>query len=125
MVLTHLILNDMVKVKGQISELAICIVDKDELIASRAQLFFSELGKKVCGGGLFCSVGGGGEGEEDMFCSVGAGRGNMFCSVWEGKGRYVLFCVGGEGKICFVLWGRRGRGRYVLFCGGGDVCFVL
>ena len=47
MVLTHLILNDMVKVKGQISELAICIVDDNELIANRAQLFFSELSKKV------------------------------------------------------------------------------
>ena len=47
MVLTHLILNDMVKVKGQISELAICIVDDDHLIANRAKLFFSELGKKV------------------------------------------------------------------------------
>ena len=46
-VLTHLILNDMVKVKGQISELATCIVDYDENIAGLAKLFFFELAKKV------------------------------------------------------------------------------
>ncbi|XP_053379231.1 condensin complex subunit 1-like [Mercenaria mercenaria] len=45
-VLTHLILNDMIKVKGQISEMAICIVDHDERIASLAKLFFNELAKK-------------------------------------------------------------------------------
>ncbi|GFO08346.1 hypothetical protein PoB_003485100 [Plakobranchus ocellatus] len=45
-VLTHLILNDMVKVKGQISELATCIVDPDERIAGLAKLFFHELSKK-------------------------------------------------------------------------------
>ncbi len=47
MVLTHLILNDMVKVKGQISELATCIVDEDTQIANLAKLFFHELAKKV------------------------------------------------------------------------------
>lgn len=46
-VLTHLILNDMIKVKGQISEMAICIVDHDERISSLAKLFFNELAKKV------------------------------------------------------------------------------
>ncbi|KAH9513584.1 Condensin complex subunit 1 [Bulinus truncatus] len=45
-VLSHLILNDMVKVKGQISELAICIVDHDEKISGLAKLFFHELAKK-------------------------------------------------------------------------------
>ncbi|XP_052761140.1 condensin complex subunit 1-like isoform X1 [Mya arenaria] len=45
-VLTHLILNDMIKVKGQISEMAICIVDGNERIASLAKLFFNELAKK-------------------------------------------------------------------------------
>ena len=47
MVLTHLILNDMVKVKGQISEMATCIVDPEERIASLAKRFFFELSKKV------------------------------------------------------------------------------
>ena len=47
MVLTHLILNDMVKVKGQISELATCIVDGEERIAGLSKLFFHELAKKV------------------------------------------------------------------------------
>ena len=46
MVLTHLILNDMVKVKGQISELALCLLDQDERIASLARLFFTEFAKK-------------------------------------------------------------------------------
>ena len=46
-VLTHLILNDMVKVKGQISELACCIMDNDDQISGLAKLFFHELAKKV------------------------------------------------------------------------------
>ncbi|XP_061198116.1 condensin complex subunit 1-like [Saccostrea echinata] len=45
-VLTHLILNDMVKVKGQISEVATCVVDHDERISSLAKLFFHELSHK-------------------------------------------------------------------------------
>ena len=47
MVLTHLILNDMVKVKGQISEMATCLEDKEQRIADLAKLFFLELSKKV------------------------------------------------------------------------------
>lgn len=46
-VLTHLILNDMIKVKGQISEMAFCIVDHNERISSLTKLFFNELAKKV------------------------------------------------------------------------------
>ncbi|XP_022241936.1 condensin complex subunit 1-like [Limulus polyphemus] len=45
-VLTHLILNDMVKVKGQISDVALCIVDNKEEIAGLAKLFFHELSRK-------------------------------------------------------------------------------
>ncbi|XP_041377786.1 condensin complex subunit 1-like [Gigantopelta aegis] len=45
-VLTRLILNDMVKVKGQISELASCVVDHDDQISNLAKLFFLELSKK-------------------------------------------------------------------------------
>ena len=47
MVLTHLILNDMVKVKGQLSEMASCIVDEDTRIQGLAKQFFHELAKKV------------------------------------------------------------------------------
>ena len=47
MVLTHLILNDMIKVKSHISQLAVCIVDADERIAGLAKLFFFELARKV------------------------------------------------------------------------------
>ena len=46
-VLTHLILNDMVKVKGQISELALCLQDPQPSLSDRAKLFFLELSKKV------------------------------------------------------------------------------
>jgi len=45
-VLTHLILNDMIKVKGQISDMAFCIVDPIERISGLAKLFFAELSKK-------------------------------------------------------------------------------
>ena len=45
-VLTHLILNDMIKVKGQISDMACCIVDSVDKIAGLAKLFFAELSKK-------------------------------------------------------------------------------
>ncbi|OQR87131.1 condensin complex subunit [Achlya hypogyna] len=46
MVLTHLILNDMVKVKGQISEIALCLVDDESRIKDLAKLFFHELSKR-------------------------------------------------------------------------------
>ncbi|KAJ3202248.1 Condensin complex subunit [Entophlyctis luteolus] len=46
MVLTHLILNGMVKVKGQISEMAKCLQDSDARISDLARLFFTELSTK-------------------------------------------------------------------------------
>lgn len=46
MVLTHLILNGMIKVKGQLGEMAKCLEDEDERIADLAKLFFSELATK-------------------------------------------------------------------------------
>ncbi|XP_018015695.1 condensin complex subunit 1 isoform X2 [Hyalella azteca] len=45
-VLTHLILNDMVKVKGQIADIALCITDKEPRINGLAKLFFTELARK-------------------------------------------------------------------------------
>lgn len=45
-VLSHLILNDMIKVKAQISEIAISLVDENEAIRNMAKLFFNELSKK-------------------------------------------------------------------------------
>lgn len=38
LVLTNLIMNDMVKVKGQISEMALCIVDTEEKLAGKSLL---------------------------------------------------------------------------------------
>ncbi|KAJ8570427.1 hypothetical protein K7X08_037399 [Anisodus acutangulus] len=46
LVLSHLILNDMMKVKGYINEMAICLEDEDERISNLAKLFFHELSKK-------------------------------------------------------------------------------
>lgn len=46
MVLTHLILNGMVKVKGQLGEMAICLTDEDNRISDLARLFFTELTSK-------------------------------------------------------------------------------
>ncbi|KAJ2515049.1 condensin complex non-SMC subunit Cnd1 [Coemansia sp. RSA 1939] len=46
MVLTHLILNGMVKVKGQLGEMAKCLEDKDPSVADMARLFFTELATK-------------------------------------------------------------------------------
>lgn len=46
MVLTHLILNGMIKVKGQLGEMAKCLEDPDIRIADLAKLFFSELSTK-------------------------------------------------------------------------------
>lgn len=46
MVLTHLILNGMIKVKGQLGEMAKCLEDPDQRIADLAKLFFTELSTK-------------------------------------------------------------------------------
>lgn len=46
MVLTHLVLNGMIKVKGQLGEMAKCLVDADSRISDLAKLFFTELASK-------------------------------------------------------------------------------
>jgi len=46
MVLTHLILNDMIKVKDSIAEIALLLQDKKNEIRDLARLFFQELSKK-------------------------------------------------------------------------------
>jgi condensin complex subunit 1 len=46
MILIHLILNDMIKVKGQVSAVVLCLIDTDEKIRSLTQLFFTELAKR-------------------------------------------------------------------------------
>uniref|UniRef100_A0A8B9RWE7 Condensin complex subunit 1 n=1 Tax=Accipiter nisus TaxID=211598 RepID=A0A8B9RWE7_9AVES len=46
LVMTHLILKDMVKVKGQVSEMAALLIDPEEAIMGVAQNFFSELSNK-------------------------------------------------------------------------------
>ncbi|PVH65372.1 hypothetical protein PAHAL_2G476200 [Panicum hallii] len=46
LVISHLILNDMMKVKGYINEMAVRIEDENERISSLAKLFFHELSKK-------------------------------------------------------------------------------
>ncbi|NXE37455.1 CND1 protein, partial [Ptilorrhoa leucosticta] len=46
LVMTHLILKDMVKVKGQVSEMAALLIDPEETIVGVAQNFFGELANK-------------------------------------------------------------------------------
>jgi condensin complex subunit 1 len=46
MVLTYLILNGMIKVKGQLGEMAKCLEDADKRISDLAKLFFEELSTK-------------------------------------------------------------------------------
>lgn len=46
MVLTHLILNDMIKVKGQVSAMVLCLTDQSAKVRSLARLFFTELSKR-------------------------------------------------------------------------------
>lgn len=46
MVLTHLILNGMIKVKGQLGEMAKCLEDAEPRISDLAKLFFTELSTK-------------------------------------------------------------------------------
>lgn len=48
-VMTHLILKDMVKVKGQVSEMAALLIDPEEAIVGVAQNFFNELSNKASG----------------------------------------------------------------------------
>lgn len=45
-ILSHLISHEMILVKGQISDLAMCIVDKDEEIKSTTEIFFKEIANK-------------------------------------------------------------------------------
>ncbi|XP_059114605.1 condensin complex subunit 1 isoform X1 [Peromyscus eremicus] len=46
LVMTHLILKDMVKVKGQVSEMAVLLIDPVPQIAALARNFFNELSHK-------------------------------------------------------------------------------
>jgi condensin complex subunit 1 len=46
MVLTHLILNGMIKVKGQLGEMAKCVEDDERRVSDLAKLFFTELAGK-------------------------------------------------------------------------------
>lgn len=55
LVMTYLILKDMVKVKGQVSEMATLLIDPEEAIVGVAQNFFGELANNAsgCSGTLF------------------------------------------------------------------------
>jgi condensin complex subunit 1 len=45
-VLTHLVLNDMVKIKAELAEVGTLLSDPHEKVAQLAKLFFHELHKK-------------------------------------------------------------------------------
>eukprot|EP01038_Epipyxis_sp_PR26KG_P008509 gene8509-11503_t len=46
MVITHLVLNDMIKVKGQVSQVVLSLNDPDERISDLAKLFFIKLSER-------------------------------------------------------------------------------
>ena len=46
MVLTHLVLNDMIKIRGEVSEIALRLEDEDSRVQDLARLFFTELAKR-------------------------------------------------------------------------------
>jgi condensin complex subunit 1 len=46
MVLTHLILNDMMKIKGEICDVALLLEDPEPKIQNLVKLFLHELNKK-------------------------------------------------------------------------------
>lgn len=46
MVLSHLILNDMVKIKGQVADIALCVEDQNVKIRDLSRMFFHELSKR-------------------------------------------------------------------------------
>ena len=45
-VLSHLILKEMIKTRGQIYEIAICTIDPDEKICTMSKAFFQELSQR-------------------------------------------------------------------------------
>jgi condensin complex subunit 1 len=45
-ILAHLISHEMILIKGQISDLAICLVDKDDEIKTATEIFFKEIAHK-------------------------------------------------------------------------------
>lgn len=49
MVLTHLSLSGMIKVKGQIGEIAKCLIDSDTRIRNLSRIFFSEMSDRDSG----------------------------------------------------------------------------
>ena len=46
LVLSHLLLNDMLKIKSQVSHIALRLLDNDPKVAELARVFFTELSKK-------------------------------------------------------------------------------
>merc|ERR1712227_337607 len=46
MVITHLVLNDMIKVKGQVAQVAMSLNDEKESIRDLAKLFFIKLSER-------------------------------------------------------------------------------
>lgn len=44
--LSNLIMREMIRVKGQVSELALCIIDEDKQIRQDTKEFFNQLAQK-------------------------------------------------------------------------------
>jgi condensin complex subunit 1 len=92
LVLTHLILNERIKAKGQIAEMAKCIVSEDERIAQLSKLFFSELAEKDKA--IYSYL-------PDIISGLSADHANVEESVFNDVMKFILAFVQ---KVFFALW---------------------
>lgn len=81
MVLTHLILNGMIKVKGQLGEMAKCIEDPSPRIGDLARLFFKELSTKE--NALYNNL-------QDVISHLSAGKFAVDEETFEKTMRYIF-----------------------------------
>lgn len=96
MVLTHLILNGMIKVKGQLGEMAKCIEDSDQRVRDLAKLFFKELSTKE--NALYNNL-------QDVISHLSLGKHSVDEDTFEKTMKYIFTFIE---KVRIV----------VLFCGG-------
>ncbi|VDC02883.1 unnamed protein product [Peniophora sp. CBMAI 1063] len=116
MVLTHLILNGMIKVKGQLAEMAKCIEDGEQRVSDLAKLFFNELSTKD--NAIYNNL-------PDMISHLSFGRFAVSEEVFQNTMRYIFTFVEKERqaesiieKLCqhFKLAPDARRWRDIAFC---------
>jgi condensin complex subunit 1 len=98
MVLTHLILNGMIKVKGQLGEIAKCVDDPEKRISDLARLFFAQLSTKDMA--LYNNL-------QDVISHLSVGKWKVEEEAFESTMKYIFGFIE---KVCIVVWnGVRGH----------------